>query len=105
MGKLLKLTISGHQSPSPKALYVESLDDVDFDGIASDLMNDVYNEVFQMVRARLVSNNIAPTQTSLTMLCESIEDLMGDMNFNEILKEVKRENKKVLIQDDCYKRY
>lgn len=104
MGKLLKLTTNGHQSLKPQSVYVDSLDEVDFDGIASDLMNEIYNEIFQIVRSRLVKNNIAPTQTSLVKMCESIDDLMGDMNLHEILKEVKRENKKVLIQDDYYKR-
>ena len=87
MGKLLKLTTNGLHRPND---LVDKIDDIDFDSVASLLMDEIFTDFTLLLHAKLVRNKIVPTRSAMEKFCESINELMGDMNVDEILKEVKR---------------
>lgn len=95
MGKVLRLVASENKSNFSEV----DLDDVDFEGLASDFMNEIFDDFFLLVSNHLRKNNITPTKLAVKKFCESIDNLMGDMDIQEILKEVKQESRRVIQND------
>ena len=95
MAKILKLPTAGLH----KKVFEEDLSDVDFGSLATVFMDELYGDFANLVRLKLVNMKVAPTETSLKLFCEEVDELMGDMTISELIKETFRQNKKALLED------
>lgn len=94
MGEVLELRPKGQVKPKE---YVNNWEIIDYGAVASIFMDEIHKDFAFLIRSKLLEHNIQPTERTVKCFCEAVSAMMGDMDVDEILKEVKRQHKGVIL--------